>query len=131
MSEERLMILKMVEEGKITPDEAIGLLNTLDKAAKAEKAQQFGDHVPPEGSSRTGKYLRIRVTDAETDKVRTNIRMPLSMVSAGIKMGMRFTPEIEGMQLGELQDFINTGVTGQVIDIIDEKDGEHVEIYIE
>ena len=118
----------------MSEEEAIGLLNSIDKAEKAEKAAKAGrisDRMPPEGSSRAGRFFRVRVTDVETGKVRVNIRMPLSVVSAGIKMGMRFSPEIEGMPLDELQNFINNGMTGQVVDIIDEKDGEHVEVYIE
>ena len=125
MSEERLMILQMVAEGKISAEEAMGLLISIDKAAKAEKV---ADRTPPEVSSRAGKFFRVRVTDVETGKVRVNIRMPLSVVSAGMKMGMRFSPEIEGMPLDDLQEFINSGTIGQVVDIVDEEDGEHVEV---
>lgn len=40
MSEERLKILKMLAEGKITPDEAEQLLDALNAGAEEEKPQE-------------------------------------------------------------------------------------------
>ena len=73
----------------------------------------------------------MRVTDTNNGKTRVNVRLPLNMVSAGVKMGMRFSPEVEGLDINELMTFINSGETGQIVDVFDEEDGEHVEVFIE
>ena len=41
--------------------------------------------------------MRVRVTDTDTGKTRVNIRLPLNLVGSGIKMGMRFVPEVDGL----------------------------------
>jgi hypothetical protein len=46
-------------------------------------------------------------------------------------MGMRFAPELEGISTEDLMAFIQSGEMGQIVDVVDEDDGEHVEVYIE
>lgn len=127
-SEERLKVLKMVQEGKITAEEATELLNMLEAAAgpRAPKTP-----VPPAPPSPAGRWLRVRVTDTDTGKTRVNVRLPLSMVNTGLKMGMRFAPQVEGLSIDQLGEFINSGEIGQIVDVFDEEDGEHVEVFIE
>jgi hypothetical protein len=48
-----------------------------------------------------------------------------------MKMGMRFSPEVEGMDLQQLADLIHSGEVGQVVDVFDEDDGEHIEVFVE
>ena len=64
-------------------------------------------------------------------KNRVNVRLPLGMVNAGIRMGMRFSPEVEGLDTARLAEALAAGETGQIMDIYDDEDGEHVEVYIE
>jgi hypothetical protein len=125
-SEERLKVLSMVADGKITPEVASELLKALDEAGRpraATHAQSF--------TSRGGRYFRVTVTDTETGKTRVNVRMPLGMVNAGLRMGMRFAPEIEGLDGDQLMDALASGETGQIVDIYDDEDQEHVEVFIE
>jgi hypothetical protein len=127
-SEERLKVLKMVQVGKITPEMAAELLKTLDastrKATPEEPAQVF----PGRGG---GQFFRVRVTDTDSGRTRVNVRLPLGMVNAGIRMGMRFSPEVEGLDAAKLAEALASGQTGQIMDIYDDEDGEHVEVYIE
>jgi hypothetical protein len=46
-------------------------------------------------------------------------------------MGARFSPEVEGLDMDQLMSLINAGVTGQVLDVMDEQDGERVEVFLE
>jgi hypothetical protein len=59
------------------------------------------------------------------------VRMPLSIVSAGMKMGARFAPQVEGLDTELLMGFLNSGEVGKIVDVYDEDDGEHVEVFIE
>jgi hypothetical protein len=46
-------------------------------------------------------------------------------------MGAKFAPEVEGLDVQQIADAVNSGMTGKIIDVTDEEDGEHVEIYVE
>jgi hypothetical protein len=126
---ERLKILKMLEDGKISADDAAKLLKTLDDVDKPSKFPFDNSSIPPSAS--TGRWFRVRVTDITTGKPRVNIRMPVSVVKSGLKMGAHFSPNIEGMDIHKLAEIIESGEIGQVVDVFDDEDGEHVEVFIE
>jgi hypothetical protein len=48
-----------------------------------------------------------------------------------MKMGARFSPELEGMDFNEIAEIIKGGGQGKVMDVIDEEEGEGVEIFVE
>jgi hypothetical protein len=52
-------------------------------------------------------------------------------VNIGLKMGKQFAPEIEGMDFNEIVKAIQDGETGTFVDVYDEEDGEHVEVFLE
>lgn len=120
-SEERMKILKMIEERKISPEEGARLLAAL---AKAERKR-------PVASPGEGRWLRVRVTDIDSGKTAVNVNLPVSLVNVGLRMGARFVPEMEGVSMSELEESIRQGVTGKVIDIVDEEEGQRVEVYVE
>ncbi len=120
-SEERLKILRMVQEGKISAEEGIQLIETLDDSSAPVQPT-------PRGGAR---WLRVRVTDTNTGKVRVNVRLPLTVVSAGLKMGAKFSPEVEGLDIEQLMTLVRSGETGQVVDVLDVEDGERVEVFVE
>lgn len=119
-TEERLKILKMVEDGKITAEEAAKLL----KALSVPRASTTG-------SGRSARWLRIRVTDTRTGKSKALVQIPFSLVEAGLKIGAHFAPEIEGIDMSVLSEALRSGETGKLVDVYDEEDGEHVEIFVE
>ncbi len=129
-SEERLKILRMIQEGKLSPEEGIQLMEALDAGEKPS-----GKKAPPEPpvppSVRAARFLRVRVTDTDSGKVRVNVRLPISVVNAGLKMGARFSPEVEGLNIEQLMEFVHSGETGKIVDVFDDEDGEHVEVFIE
>ncbi len=125
-SEERVKVLSMVSEGKITPEVASELLKALDSTEKPKSPPR-----PLSSGDRQGRYFRVTVTDTETGRIRVNVRMPLGMVNAGLRMGMRFSPEVEGLDAEQLTEALASGETGQIVDIYDDEDREHVEVFIE
>ena len=168
-SEERLKILNMIQEGKITPQEGLALLDQLTKVdeAKAELKESLKDikdgikvSVQKDGedhkisiendsdkkntfkaelrasieetkasareavkeaheyaakvrerkldleetrktfadsASRGPRYFHLSVTDTHTGKSRVDVRMPVGVITAGVKLGAHFSPEIHGM----------------------------------
>jgi len=129
--EERLQVLKMVQDGKVTPDEAAQLLEALD-ATSPIPDKKSGGVQDSTSVANSARWFRIKITDTDTGRPRVNVRMPLAVVKAGLKMGMRFSsPDIDGLNVDQLSHFIDSGALGQIVDVMDEADGEHVEIFIE
>ena len=128
-SEERLKVLKMVQEGKITAEMGAELLKALDVTSKKTDAEDRAAIGFPGKSG--GRFFRVRVTDTDTGRARVNIRLPLGMVNAGLRMGMRFSPEVDGVDAARLAEALASGETGKIIDVYDDDDGEHVEVFIE
>jgi hypothetical protein len=121
-SPERMQILKMVESGKITADQGATLLSSLAGARpKAEPG------VPPEGP----RWLRAKVSDVKTGKVKVNVNIPIGLVTVGLKFGARFVPDMSGMNPEELANAIKSGAQGKIVDAEDDETGEHIEIFLE
>ncbi len=127
-SEERMKILKLIEEGKISADEGAKLL-----AALSEPRRGMVPPTPPRppGMGGSARWLRIRVTDIRTGRSKASVQIPLALVDAGMKIGAHFAPEVEGVDMTNVMEALRAGVTGKIIDVTDEEDGEHVEIYVE
>jgi hypothetical protein len=125
MSEERTRILQMVSENKIDAQEGARLLAALNNAAP-------GDEVREE-IARTGqaRWFRVRVTNLETGRTKVNVNLPLSLVKVGLKVGARFSPEVEEMDWDELMVAIQEGAAGKLVEVEDVEDGEKVEVYVE
>lgn len=123
-SEERMKILKMIEEGKLSAEEGTKLLVAL-----SEKRGPTSPRTP--GMPGTPRWLRIRVTDIHSGRSKASVQIPLALVDAGMKIGAHFAPEVEGVDMMNVMDAVRSGVTGKIIDVTDEEDGEHVEIYVE
>lgn len=122
LTEERLQVLKMVEEGKITAEDAARLLEALERGAAHREEE------PTAGEK--GRWFRVRVTDLRSGRVKLNITLPMAMVDAGLRMGARFAPDKES-ELVSLRDMLLRGVKGEVIKIEDEEDQERIEVTIE
>jgi len=122
-SEERLKILKMLEEEKITADEAAALLRALSGGRRATSA------MPTQAGK--SKFLRIQVTDLDTGTAKVNVTVPMGLVGAGLRMAERFAPEFKGFDMQELEELLSSGVGGKLVEVVDEEDKERVEIYVE
>ena len=120
-SEERIKILKMIQDGKISAEDGAKLLEALNRGAGrpgAGASTLAGD----------GRYLRVRVTDTFTGRAKVSVNLPISLVDAGLGIAANYIPRVANIDLVEA---IRNGMTGKVIDVMDEEDGEHVEVYIE
>ena len=122
LKEERMQILKMIEDGTITADEGAKLLVALEEGATRNV------QATPGGQAR---WMRIRVTDLNTGRAKVNVNLPMGLVSLGVKMGARFAPEMEEIDLDEVIQAIKDGAQGKIVEVEDEEDNERVQIYIE
>lgn len=121
-SEERMKILKMIEEGKISAEEGTRLLGALNK--QTQRREEQSDSSP--------RWLRVRVLDLNTGKESVRVNLPIGLVNVGLKMGARFIPEAEQETvMQDLAQALSQGMMGKIVDIIDEEEGQRVEIFVE
>ena len=121
-AEERMRILQMIQEGKVTPEEGANLLSALNSGARPG---------PPPASAPEPRMLRVRITDLRTGKTKVNVNIPMGLVNVGLKLGARFVPTSSGVDYDEIMEAIKSGASGKVADIEDGESGEHVEIWVE
>jgi DUF4097 and DUF4098 domain-containing protein YvlB len=114
--EERMQILKMIEEGQITAEEGAKLLDALE-ATEEERAAP-------------ARWFRVRVTDMKTGKHKVNINLPLGLLNIGAKIGAKFSAPFD-LDIDEIIRAVREGARGKVVDLEDTEDGERVEIYLE
>jgi len=134
LSEERLEILRLVENQTITADEAGRLLEALDRSDRTNRSSQrtaplyAAPPPPPEPLVAQSGSVRIRITDISTGKARINLVLPYRLVDSGIKLAKRLAPEhmLDGR---EIRRSIEEGYWGPLLDITD--DEKRVEIIVE
>lgn len=140
MDQEKIKVLQLLEDGKITSAEAVELLNTLESAAE-NKPGSGGEHQADQ------RALRVRV---DGDKTRVNVNIPMSLLRVASRigmLGMQWLPEEANEQIkrqgidlaqidfDELMRLLDEGLgDGRLVDIEteDEKEGKtRVEVYVE
>lgn len=119
-AEERLQILKMIEEGKISPQEGAELLSAMNKPSP-----------PSMPSGPQARWLRVRVTDLNTGRRKVNVNIPLGLVDVSLRMGARFVPESANVDLNEIAQRIRSGAHGKVFEATNEDANEQIEIFLE
>lgn len=122
-SEERLKILNMIAEGKITPEEGAQLLKALAGSSPRKQATS--------GETLEAGMMRVRVTDSRSGRLKASINIPMSLINVGLRMGARFAPDLEGLDFQEVMQAIKQGMRGKIVEVEDETDGERVEIFVE
>lgn len=122
-SEERMKILQMIQDGKLSAEDGAKLLAAISEKQTSRKARAFS-------RSKESRYMRVRVTDVTTGKTKVSVNLPLGLVDAGLNIASNFMPDMGVDAAEEISSAINEGLTGKIVDVMDE-DGEHIEIYIE
>ncbi|BAS28742.1 SHOCT-like domain-containing protein [Limnochorda pilosa] len=122
--DDRLQILKMVQEGKISPEEADRLLEALE--APPEARRPAGD----DKEDRPPRFIHIEVTSEDERKV--DVRVPIQLA----KMALHFVPrralaQVNGRELDvdELIRQVQAGASGVLVEV--DEDEDHVRISIE
>lgn len=138
MSNEKIKILEMIQNGKISATEGLELLTACDDSFTKSEC-------PTSGGMR---FLRIRITSGQNKKV--NVNLPIGLLKVATKfanIGMKCIPnealhemqkkgiDLSAIDFDELINLIDQGLaTGKLVDIDtdDDEDGHtKVEIYVE
>ena len=123
VSEERMQILEMVEDGKINATEAMELLAALERNEQ--------EIIP----KKDVKWLKVRVYTMD-DQPKVNVNIPISLVDVGLKLAKKYDPKfkdsgLENIDLDEILDAIKNGAEGKIVDVIDEEEQTKIKVYVE
>ena len=126
-------ILRLVADGRLTPEEAAPILDALTAADRASRGSTTGPAAPgahgasgtggpsgssgPSGPSATSTPNRIRVQVRENGRVVVDLQVP------GILAGLAGSlPGIPAGYADRVREAIRTGLRGPIVDIRDEDD---------
>jgi hypothetical protein len=129
---DRLRILELLEQQKITATEASELLSALGSQRQEPRRRERNrwlaeDLAPPTDRAR---WFRVRVTDLSSGRMRTNVSVPIGMVGFGLGFARRFR-NIPGVEhVDDLFEAVRAGRRGTIFDVANEG-GERVEIFID
>lgn len=125
----RREILQMLAKGSISAAEASDLLSQLksEPESKPEAPEAVEEQSSEPG--RRAKWLNVKVTDAATQRQKVTVKLPLSLARIGLRVGAKYAPELEQFDWEELLTELTDGGLGTIVDVHDEEDGEHVEIF--
>lgn len=147
MTDPQKKILEMLADKKISTDEAYRLLNAI-RANTGETEGSFRTEASPKTK---GKYLRVTVMPAEnhenaTKVDRVNVRIPMSLIRAGIKLTALIPPhaydkingalkekgidfDLRNIKTEDIEDLI-TALADMEVDVESGR-GEKVKVFVE
>lgn len=139
MKEESHKVLEMLEQGKITAEQAGRLLSSIEEPGEVEAP--FG---------KKPRWLKVKVWDKDADKPKVNVNVPIALLKAGIKVGAKFQSfipdsaketmaergvdlsQIENIeQLSEVIDSMTLSGPFVLAEVENAEDNERVEVTIE
>jgi hypothetical protein len=147
MTENKKKILEMLEEKKISVDDAYRLLNAIESG----EPETEGVSKTETAVKAKPKYLRVTVLpdpdhEHDQDVDRVNVRVPMSLIHAGIKFTSLIPPEardkvngalrekgidfdVRNVKPEDLEELIEA-LSDLEVDVISNK-GERVRVYVE
>lgn len=139
--EEKMRILKMVEEGKISAEQAVGLLDALGEAVSREAGSQgktsddkWVDLNVSKDTPYEKKMLRIVVDSPDGDKVK--VQFPVNIIRQILKVTGKLPIQGEGMQSIDLDaltasvlECLDNETLGNIVDV-NAADGTIVKVFI-
>ena len=121
MRDELAIVLRLVAEGRMTPEEAAPLIEAL---SRAPSGAPYGPEPAPPFPGNDPRRLRIRVKERGRQVV--NLQIPLGFADTALRM----VPGLSDEQGSRIRAAIATRTAGTILDVEDE-DGDGVLISTE
>lgn len=127
----RKEVLEMLARGEISTDEAATLLSGAAPASSDDPAPTPALK-PPKAGKPGRRWLHIEVSDLASGKHRVRVNVPLGLVHFGLKVGARFTDEVDSEMMRDILDALQDGdLTGTLVEVEDLDDNERVHIFVD
>ena len=144
----RKEILEMLSQGQIDVERATELLAQAPaspapepppapETAEPPQPPPVPSPAPPPAPPRPAapgkpRWLHIEVNELDSGRNRVRVNVPLGLMRFGIKIGARFTNELERDVVDEmLQALDGEEIGGTLVEVEDVEDNERVHIYVD
>jgi hypothetical protein len=129
-------VLRLVAEGRLTAEEAAPVIDALEAVAAARASGNryddgSADQATPDGGTpepgSTGRPTALRLEVSEGGRRVVNLRVPLSLGRAALD-------RIPGLSIGDvssIRDALDAGITGPILAVDEDDDGNGVRIVLE
>jgi len=140
-------ILRMLSQGEIDVDRAAEMLGTAQEDAPPAPLAPPDEPLPtapppapaasppptpPAPPTPGGRWLHIQVSDLATGRSRVRVNVPLGLVKFGLKLGARFTDELDDETVRDVVNQLSENpISGTLVEVEDESDNERVHIYVD
>jgi hypothetical protein len=84
-TEERMKILNLIREGKITAEEGAKLLSALGDSQKPKRT-------PATRAAGEPRWFRVKVTDLVSGNTKVSVNIPFGLMEWGMQIGAQFAP---------------------------------------
>ncbi len=132
MSSEKMKILEMIQEGKLTAAEGMDLLKAIEEGNTQREAFQNAENgmVKSQLTSTGERFLRVRVVGEKMLKV--NVNLPLSLIRSASKLvvyAMSFVPadkraeleqkglDLQALDVEGLARILEENLDGKIVDV--------------
>jgi hypothetical protein len=144
----RKEILEMLAQGRIDVTRATEMLNEAsatptpppapEPPAEPVHPEPAAEPAPPlapepRSESWTGpRWLHIHVSELDTGRNRVRVNVPLGLVNFGLRVGARFTDEVDSDMMSDVLRALNgQEFSGTLVEVEDLDDNEHVHIFVD
>ncbi len=128
--EQKVRILKMVEEGKISSEEAVRLLEAMEGSGDRSSSSVL----PVTKPKKFLRFLKIRIFEGDLEKPKVRVALPLAL----LKIATKFIPEdakaeINGrnIDLDEILRAVDENTEGKLLEVQDDEEKTRIEIFID
>lgn len=85
-----------------------------------------------DGNEKKPRWLKIRVSELSSGRNKVNISLPMGFVGFGLGIARRFGANFDDeYKIDEMWSAIKQGERGMLVDVEDEEDDEHVQIFLD
>jgi len=137
MDQEALEILKMVSEGRITPEQGAQLLEAL----------KTGSVITLDPGGKKPRFVRVKVNvdGAKDEKVAVNLNVPIALADVVLKLAEgakiqqggqtielgEYVKKLSGMDFASLLQMVKEGAEGKLVDVdVKGENGEKVRVEV-
>lgn len=121
MNNEKKLILEMLQQGKITPEEAQRLLDVQDESTHNKE---------PVAKSYNKKFLRVFVQEGDTTKVNINVPLVLAQVALKLIPQEQLKLDLKTINVDEILNLIQHGSQGELVNIETFDKGKEVKVRV-
>lgn len=78
------------------------------------------------------RWLKIRVSELSSGRNKVNVTLPMGFVGFGLGLARRFSTDFDDeYNLDEMWSMVKQGERGMLVDVEDEEDDKHVQIFLD